>query len=82
MDTEADTCRKYVVPKLEKAGWDTIRPSTCDAPCRGRPANDFPFANSISKPIAAASLQIVEFDPRRRGDAIDIETFMGGIRRE
>jgi len=23
MITEADTCRKYVLPKLEKAGWDT-----------------------------------------------------------
>src|SRR6266508_1295323 len=23
MITEADTCRKYVVPKLQQAGWDT-----------------------------------------------------------
>lgn len=26
MGTEADTCRKYIVPRLQKAGWD-------DAPC-------------------------------------------------
>lgn len=26
MNTEADTCRKYIVPKLQSAGWD-------DAPC-------------------------------------------------
>jgi type I restriction enzyme R subunit len=26
MGTEADTCRKYIVPQLQKAGWD-------DAPC-------------------------------------------------
>src|SRR5690349_17405204 len=24
MITEADTCRKYVVPKLQQAGWDTL----------------------------------------------------------
>ena len=23
MPTEADTCRKFVVPKLQAAGWDT-----------------------------------------------------------
>ena len=28
MLTEADTCRKYVVPKLQGAGWDLVKAST------------------------------------------------------
>ncbi len=24
MSTEADTCRKFVVPKLQAAGWDIL----------------------------------------------------------
>jgi type I restriction enzyme R subunit len=30
MNTEADTCRKYVVPKLLASGWDTETHSMAD----------------------------------------------------
>jgi type I site-specific restriction endonuclease len=26
MPSEADTCRKFIVPKLQAAGWDSARP--------------------------------------------------------
>ena len=33
MATEADTCRKFVVPKLQAAGWDTDPHLCVESPC-------------------------------------------------
>ncbi len=51
--TEADTCRKYVTPKLQEAGWDTDPHSIAEQ----RTFTDGPivvkFAYSTHSPLAA-----------------------------